>query len=258
MPETLWDKGPVLYHAPGVFPMGTDSILLADFSSSCRAGNVIDLGTGSGILAILSASTRPSALVTAIELSPAACALARKNFVANSLSERVTLLQGDIRDHRILIPAGRADLVLSNPPYFQSGSGPDAIAGLSQARGDSSCNIEELCQAAGWATRWGGAFCLLWRPERLCDLFCALRASGLEPKRLRTVRHDRKHEISLLLIEARRGGRSGLKWEPELLLYEADGTESPELLRIYHRSQHTAAQPQAGSDFLSSQNPERC
>ena len=53
MPETLWDGGPILHHAPGVFPMGTDSILLADFARVEKNARILDLGTGSGILPVL-------------------------------------------------------------------------------------------------------------------------------------------------------------------------------------------------------------
>ena len=63
----------------------------------------------------------------------------------------------------------------------------------------------------------------------------ALRAHGLEAKRMRLVRHHAGADASLVLIAARRGGRPGLKIEPELLLTAPDGTESAEYRRIYHR-----------------------
>ena len=53
MAETLWDGGPVLHQAPGVFPMGTDSILLAHFARPGAKDRILDLGTGSGILPVL-------------------------------------------------------------------------------------------------------------------------------------------------------------------------------------------------------------
>lgn len=235
MPETLWDNGPVLHQEPGVFPMGTDSVLLADFAAGISCKTAIDLGTGTGILSVLTALSHPKAHITAVDVNPYACALAEKNAAENGLSHRITVLRGDLREHRRLFEPGRTDLVISNPPYFEADSGPDAGSGLKDARGDASCSVEELCISAGWATRWGGAFCLIFRPERVCDLFCALRNAGFEPKRMRPVRHDAAHGISLLLVEARRGGNPGLKWEQELILRNPDGSETEELLRIYHR-----------------------
>ena len=66
MPETLWDGGPILHQAPGVFPMGTDSILLADFARVGKRDRILDLGTGSGILPVLLLSMAPAATASAV------------------------------------------------------------------------------------------------------------------------------------------------------------------------------------------------
>ena len=234
MAETLWDNGPRLLQEKGVFPMGTDSVLLADFAAASPRANILDLGCGTGILTILKLFGHPGRTATALELSEDACRLARNNFDLNGLSS-VKLVQGDLRDHRTLIPTGQFDLTISNPPYFSAGSGPAASGGLSAARGETACTLEELCQAAGWSTRWGGSFCLVYRPERIVPLFLALRASGFEPKRIRPVNHDPSAPVNLILVEARRGGNPGLVWERDLYLRTPEGEESPELQAIYRR-----------------------
>ena len=235
MAEALWPGGPVLEQAPGVFPLGTDSILLGHFAPCGPCDHVLDLGTGCGILPLLLLSRCPQAQVTALEKSPAACALARRNLERNGLTRQVQLIPGDIRAHRVLLPTGGFDLTISNPPYFPQNAGHTAGRGLEEARSEEGCTIGELCQAAAWATRWGGRFCLVFRPERLTDLLCALRQWGLEPKRLRPVRHSPGGPVILLLLEARRGGRPGLSWEPDLCLRTQSGQESAELREIYHR-----------------------
>ena len=76
---------------------------------------------------------------------------------------------------------------------------------------------------------------MVYRPERLTDALCTLRAHGLEPKRLRLVCHRAESAPNLLLIEARRGGKAGLKIEAPLILTKPDGSETEETKRIYHR-----------------------
>ena len=235
MPETLWDGGPILNQAPGVFPMGTDSILLADFARPGPRDRVLDLGTGTGILPILLLFDRPRLTAAAVELEERATELAASNFEANGLSDWIRLIPGDLRQHRQLIPTGQFDLTVSNPPYFGVGSGPDAASGLKNARGDGTCTLEDLCQAAAWATRWGGNFCLVFRPDRLCDLIVSLRNAGFEPKRIRPVHHTRSSPVNLILVEARRGGNPGLTWEKDLYLRDDSGNETLELQRIYRR-----------------------
>lgn len=236
MPETLWDGGPILNQAPGVFPMGTDSILLADFAHPGPRARILDLGTGTGILPILLLFDRPGAAAAAVELEETALTVAASNFEANGLSHRIRLIPGDLRQHRQLIRTGQFDLTVSNPPYFGVGTGPDAASGLKNARGDGTCTLEDLCQAAAWATRWGGNFCLVFRPDRLCDLIVSLRKAGFEPKRIRPVHHTHASPVNLILVEARRGGNPGLTWEKDLYLRDEAGNETLELQRIYRRN----------------------
>lgn len=236
MAQTLWDGGPILHNAPGVFPMGTDSVLLASFAQPGKRDRILDLGTGTGILPILLTYERPETTVTALELSSEACDVAKQNFLENGIASRVHLLPGDLRQHRSLVPTGQFDLTVSNPPYFSFGSGPDAESGLKDARGDSTCTLNDLCQAAAWATRWGGRFCLVFRPDRLCDLLEALRKHGFEPKRIRPVHHSPGSPVNLLLVDSRRGGNPGLIWENDLFLRDEQGNETPELMRIYRRT----------------------
>ena len=77
---------------------------------------VLDLGTGSGCIAITIAHEKKDARVTAVDVSPDSLAVARRNASRNGVAERVTFLQGDLFAP---LPAGVAfDLVVSNPPYI--------------------------------------------------------------------------------------------------------------------------------------------
>ena len=81
------------------------------------------------------------------------------------------------------------------------------------ARSEESCTLEELCAAAARLTRNGGRFALCHRPERLCDVLCALREHGLEPKRLKLISHAPGHPPSVILVEGVRQGKPGLSIE---------------------------------------------
>ncbi|MBZ4373470.1 peptide chain release factor N(5)-glutamine methyltransferase [Corallococcus sp. AS-1-6] len=86
---------------------------------------VLDVCTGSGCIAISVAAERPQATVLATDLSKDACALARENAQALGVSERVSVLEGDL--FAPLPPDATFRVVVSNPPYIDSGD----IAGLS-------------------------------------------------------------------------------------------------------------------------------
>ena len=236
-PETLWPGGPRFMQAAHV-RLGTDSVLLADFVNPAGARRGIDLGCASGINMLLLLTRAPALTLTGLEIVPEAAALARENMALNGLSERAGVVTGDIRDHRTLFRAGSFELLVCNPPFFPRGSGAlPQDRDRAAARSELLCTLPELCAAAAYLLCTGGRACFVHRPERLSELLGCLAAAGLEPKRLRLVCKNEQSAPSLVLVEARRGGRPGLTIEPALYLQNPDGTESAVYRRIYHREE---------------------
>lgn len=196
-----------LTQADGVFKLGSDTLALGRFATVRRGWRVCDLGCGSGALGLLLCQRAEGLEITGVESDPAAAALARRNLEANGLTG--TVLTGDLRDGSLLA-AGGFDLAVSNPPWFRSGAGRSG----GPARCEEGCTLEEVCAAAGRLVRNGGRFALVHRPERLAQLFAALGAAGLEPKRMRLVQHALDKPPSAVLVEAVKQGRPGLAVEP--------------------------------------------
>ena len=221
-----------------LFPPGTDTFLLSSLPRLRPGLRVCDLGSGTGLLGLLLLQRQRKLNVTGVELHPGAAALMERAAAENGLSDRLTACRGDLREIRSLLPAGQFDLAACNPPYYpaQSGKLPRGAA-AQDARAETACTLADVCAAAGWLLRWGGALCLVHKPERLTDLLCSLRDAALEPKRLRAVCRRTGDSPSLVLLEARRGGKPGLAWEPPLVLETAEGRPTAELDRIYFRCQ---------------------
>ena len=231
----LWPGGPLFAQAEH-FKLGTDCVLLADFVNTAGRKKGIDLGCASGAIALLLLQKSDKLHMTGLEINPKAAELAEDNMKINSLSERSGIVTGDIRKCRELFKTGSFDLVVSNPPYFPLGSGklsPDKERAA--ARGETECNLKDICAAASYLLHTGGSFCLVHKPERLSEVCCAMSGVGIEPKRLRLVCHKAESAPNLILVEGRRGGKPGLKLEPTLILSNPDGSESDEFKRIYHR-----------------------
>ena len=235
----LWPGGPVFAQAEHV-RLSTDCVLLADFVKIGGAKRGIDLGCASGAIALLLLERSERLHMTGLEILAEAARLAEKNMEANDLAARSRIVKGDIRRHRELFKTGSFDLVVANPPYFPLGSGPlSADKARAAARGETDCSLEAVCAAAAFLCRTGGSFALVHKPERLAEVFCAMTAVGIEPKRLRLVCARPGTAASLVLIEGRRGGKPGLRIEPDLILAESDGTESEEFKRFYHRAEES-------------------
>lgn len=222
----------------GQFPPGLDSFLLSSLPRLKPGLRVCDLGCGTGLVSLLLLQRQRDLTVTGLDIQPEAVRLGTLAAAENGLADRLSFLAGDLREP--VLPAGRFDLAVCNPPYFPPSSGP-APKGTARrtARTEESCTLEDVCRAAARLLRWGGSLCLVHRPERLADLLCALRQAGLEPKRLRLAAPRPEKAPSLVLAEARRGGRPGLTVEPPLILEGPDGSPTAELDRIYFREVST-------------------
>lgn len=233
--DELWPGGPKLACGDGGFPLSTDSVLLANFVAAANPKNIIDLGCGAGVLSVLLAMRYPKARLTGLEIQPRSAELSRLSLEINSC-ENASVLEGDLREHRGLLTAGEYDLVVSNPPYFPVKGGysaPDEARRI--AREEICCTLADVCAAAAYLCKWGGAFYMVHRPERLSEICCAAAAVGLEPKRLRMVQYKQDSAPNLVLMEFRRGAKPGMAVEKPLILANADGSDTDEIKEMYHR-----------------------
>ena len=238
MIDELWENGPVFDNSDDIFKPGLDSILLANFINGNKKKNqaIIDLGCGSGIIPIILAWNNPTYRVDGIEIQSKAAQLAINNAYQNALHEKITIINADIRDHRKLMKPGQYDIVLSNPPYRQKGSGKSAKnTNIALSRFEETCTLSDICVAAGYFVRWGGSLYLVHLPERLPEIIRTLHENGFEPKRLRFVHQIVKSRPNLILIESRKGGRPSLQVEPILVLKNEDGSDSAEMRTVYRR-----------------------
>ena len=210
----------------GCFPLSTDSILLADFIRLPRNAQVLDLGSGCATLGLLLCAGDDQCHVTGVEIDPTAHRAAIQNIRNNQLQNRLSSICSDLRT----IPRGTYSVCVSNPPYYTGGP---VSTHAPQARRDDLCSIAQLMQTAERSLRYGGDFFLVHKPERLAELCACANRCGLEPKRLRLIRHKEGGEVSLILLSFRKGAKPGLIWE-ERALHHADGTPTPYYKELYH------------------------
>lgn len=98
--------------------VGTDGILLGAWTAVGNATRILDVGTGTGLIALMLAQRCPEAYVDAIELHPAAADEAALNFRESPWPDRLRLIRGDASTLTKLDTAPY-DLIVSNPPFFR-------------------------------------------------------------------------------------------------------------------------------------------
>ena len=236
-PYTL--RGGLTIYAGGVHRFGTDAFVLSGFTNCRRKEIACDLGAGCGIIPLLLlGAENPPAKVYGLEIQPDGVTLMERAVAENKLEGKLVPLQGDLRCPPDGLPKGAVDVVTCNPPYFQPGHGFESpVEGRRTARHEASCTLEELCAAVSKILKYGGRFYICHRPERLADIFEAMRRHKLEPKRLRMVTQRSGSAPWLVLVEARLGGNPGLIVEADLVVEHPQGGFSDEMLALYGKQQ---------------------
>lgn len=197
----------ILVQSDACFKLGRDSVLLARFATIKPGWKVCDLGCGVGSLLLLLSQREKLLERFGIEMNPIAADLARQNLMTNGLSG--TVITGDLRE-RDVFPPDSFQLIISNPPYFRQGSGKSG----GSARMEENCSVEELCRTAGRLLRTGGRFAVVFRPERLAELFSAMQAARITPKRLQLLCYSQEKSPFAVLAEGVKDGGPGLEVLP--------------------------------------------
>ncbi|WP_316789700.1 tRNA1(Val) (adenine(37)-N6)-methyltransferase [Pedobacter frigoris] len=95
--------------------INTDGVILGATAMHHTPKRVLDIGTGTGVIAMMLAQRFPDAFIDAVEIDESAAVTAGRNFEASAFSARSVVYHSDINSY---VATSRYDLIVSNPPYF--------------------------------------------------------------------------------------------------------------------------------------------
>ena len=207
---------------------GTDAYLLAAFCRPSPAARAADFGCGTGVVALLLAARGKYGRVFAVEAQETFASLAGRNVELNGFSDTVSVLFRDVRTLAAADFGKELDVIVSNPPYLRADCGYSSPHDEKQiARHEVLGDLFDFTAAAARCLRYGGSFYTVYRPDRLDDLFAALKSAGLTPKRMLFVQDSPEKVPSIVLCESRLGGAGGLSVLPTLVLRASSQNGAP-------------------------------
>ena len=223
-----------LYQRKEGYRFSVDALLLYSFVNVGHVKDAVDLGAGSGVIGLLLARKYPDARVLLVELQQTLYRLAERNIGLNGLRDRVSAVMRDISTLHETYPAMSCDIVVSNPPFRKPSSGRLSLGEeRAVARHEIRLRLPELAKCASHLLKSRGRFFMIFHPERAVEMIDTLRVQQLEPKRIRFVHNDIDSVSKIVLVEAVKCGRAGLKVERPLVLYQKDGSYTEEVRAMY-------------------------
>ena len=219
------------------FCFGIDSILLSDFARNIRKGTkVLDLGTGTGIIATLLCGKTELSEITGIEVQEEVYDMAKRSIQLNHLEDRFKIIQDNILNLNKYFEKNTFDAIVTNPPYKKKETGiqnEDTRKLIS--RHEIEASIEDFVKISKEMLKDKGEFYIVYRPERLVDLLSIMRKNKIEPKKIRFVYSNIQAVSKLVLVQGVKNAKPFLKLEPNLYIYDEKGNYTDEISKIYHK-----------------------
>ena len=224
-----------IYQDSDFFSFSLDSIVLANYSMINKNDTkIIDLCTGNGVVPII-LNKRFNKNIDCIEIQEKLVKLAKESTKVNNMENSINVINGDINNYFDSSFNNYYDVVLCNPPYFNSCDIKN-VQNLSYekkvARHEILLNLNGLLGCVKKILKNDGVFYLVHRPERLEEILSSLKKNNLIPKRLFFVHENIKKQAILVFIESRLNGRDGMVVDKPLILYDLDGQETEEYKRL--------------------------
>lgn len=232
--DDLQRNGYRIIQNPAKFCFGMDAVLLSHFCTLSKNQRVLDMGTGTGILPILLAAKTEAAFFEALEIQEESTDMAKRSVLLNHLEERIHITLGSIANASSFFGKQSFDAVVTNPPYMNNHHGlknpqlPKAIA-----RHEILCTLEDVIREAAAVLKPKKSLFMVHRPFRLAEIFQTLMKYRLEPKRMCLVHPYADKEPNMVLIEAVKGGRSMLRIEPPIIVYDKPNKYTEQIMDIY-------------------------
>ena len=207
--------------------VGTDGVLLGAWSPVDNVKRILDIGTGSGLIALMLAQ-RSDAEIVGVELDSAAAAQAAENAQASPFAQRITIVNSNISDYCAPAPF---DLVVSNPPFFEEDvTSPDQLR--SQARSAHSLPLDRLIEVAYNMLTPDGRFCVVLPTDTAQRFTNACIVKHFTPLRLTAIQTTPTKSPKRMLLCFKKGVDRTSCVKDTLILSAPDGKRSDEYQKL--------------------------
>jgi len=193
-----------------------DAYLLAAFVHELPETKVLEIGTGSGVIAIMLSSIK-KLKVTGIEVQGEMADMAQRSVKLNHLQKAIEIIDADIKTFNGL---HGFDAVVTNPPYRPIATGrmnpnPDKAI----ARHEILLDLDTLLKHAYASLNQGGRFYIIYPAWRMSDLISSMRTHKIEPRQVLLVYSRANENAVLCLVSGIKDGGKDITLDPPFIVY---------------------------------------
>lgn len=216
------------------YRFSVDAPLLADFIHTKNRDELLELGTGNGIISLL-LSIKPFRHITALEIQESLALLAQRNVRLNHLEDKITVVKGDLR---VFEADKKFDIVFSNPPYIEKEKGHlSESEEKSIAKHELKCDIFDIMHKTSELLRRKGRAIFVFPERRKINFIQAVQRYGMNIKAMRFVYPHSGSVPNLFLSECDFFSEKEVILPP-LILYDEDGNYTSEAQEIFTGRTH--------------------
>lgn len=218
------------------FNFSLESVMIPRFCVLKNNMKIIDFCTGNAPIPMI-LSTLTDSNIIGVELQKEIYNLAVQSIKINNLEDRITLLNMNVLDIFNVYETDSFDLITCNPPYFRVNEFSNLNNNMikSIARHEIEIKLEDICRISKKLLKNNGSLVLVHRTDRLSEIINMLLKYNLQPKRIRFLYPKEQENSNLVLIDARKNGKIGLKVLPPLICHNMDGSYTKEVLDMFRR-----------------------
>jgi len=209
-----------------------DALLLYNFIHPKEGNQLLEIGTGCGIISILLAM-KYKIQITAVEIQESLAELARENISQNQVSDKIKLLVGDINSLTENHHFSYYDIIFVNPPYKEINSGrinPDREKAI--ARHQIFLDFDQICSVSAKLLKNRASLIFIYKAKYLTDIITIMKKYNLRPVNCRFIHGYYDHIAKLVLMEAKKNCNCKLVVEKPCIIYEAKNNYTIEIKNL--------------------------
>ena len=215
------------------FRYSLDSVLLANFCNVRKNTKMIDICSGNCPVPLILSDKVDK--IIGVEIQKEAYDLGLESIKLNNLEDKIELLNIDAKELTKKYETDTFDLITCNPPYFKNNetSKKNSNDIKTIARHEITITLEDIMKLSRKLLKNNGSLLMVHRVERLSEIIELSKKYNLEIKRLQFIYPKIDHEANMLLFEAVKNGKSGIKIMPPVIVHDDKGNYKEEIKKIF-------------------------